>query len=158
MKYLIIYMSHHGTTRKIVQQLAENLGEACTTVINLEKENVPDLSPYDTILIGGSIHLGEIQKKIKKFCKEHEPVLLQKRVGLFLSSIETEEISDEFTNAFPENLRNHALAHGFFGGELLLDKMNIFEKYFVKAVYGIRGNLSSLDQKAIDSFEQKITH
>ena len=151
-------MSHHGTTRKIVKQMAHYLGEENTTVIDLKKGDVPDLDSYDSILIGGSIHVGQIQKKIRMFCVAYEDVLLLKRIGLFMCSLDTADQNQEYNSAFPERLRKHALAHGFFGGELLLDKMSLFEKYFVQTIYGINKNVYELDDEAIELFGQKMAH
>jgi menaquinone-dependent protoporphyrinogen oxidase len=151
-------MSHHGTTRKIAGQMAQTLGKENATVLDFKKADVPDLGLFDTVLIGGSIHAGQIQKKIRMFCVAYEKELLQKRIGLFMCALETAEKEEEFNNAFPERLRNHAIAHGYFGGELLLDKMNFFEKHFVKTIYGIKTNLSQIDANAIDEFCHKIAH
>ena len=156
MKYLIVYMSHHGTTRKVAFQLADDLGIDETTVVDLNSQHVPDLTPFDTIIIGGSIHAGQIQRRISDFCISNRSDLLSKRVGLFICAMESYEMKAEFDTAFPEWLRNHATAHGLFGGELLLDKMNFLEKIIVKSIYGVKTNLHELDQKAIDTFEKAI--
>ena len=58
----------------------------------------------------------------------------------------------DFKNAFPESLRNHASAKGLFGGELLFDKMNFFERIIVRSKSGARGNVYHLNQPAIQSF------
>lgn len=157
MKYLIVYMSHHGTTRKVAMQLAEHTGLDKTVLVDLKTDDIPDLTSFDTIIIGGSIHTGEIQKEISEFCINNKNVLLSKRVGLFICALEAYEMKDEFANAFPQWLRDHAIAHGFFGGELLLDKMNFLEKIFVKGIYGVKKDVHELNQDEIESFEKKIT-
>ena len=149
-------MSHHGTTRKIALQLADDLGIAKTTVVDFKSQHVPDLTTFDTIIIGGSIHAGQIQRKISEFCINNRSELLSKRVGLFICAMESYEMKAEFDTAFPEWLRNHAIAHGLFGGELLLDKMNFLEKIIVKSIYGVKTNLHEIDEKAIAIFEKKI--
>src|SRR5688572_3334875 len=151
MNSLIVYMSHHGTTRKVALQLAEHLGKDKTTLIDLNSEVVPDLNLFDTILIGGSIHAGQIQKKISEFCTSHQDILKRKRVGLFMCAMEKHEIKAEFDKAFPEWLRKLAVAHGFFGGELLLEKMNFIERTFVKTIYGIKKSVYDLNHEAIES-------
>ena len=149
-------MSHHGTTRKIATKLAQNLGVENTTLVDLRTDALPDLSAFETIIIGGSIHIGRIQKRINEFCMAKKDVLLNKRVGLFLCFLEPHELKDEFALAYPEWLRNHAIAHGFFGGELLFDKMNFFEKVYVRIIYGIKKSVYEIDDKAIEAFEEKI--
>lgn len=138
-------------------QIAEDLGKEKTMLVDLKTDPVPDLSSFQTILIGGSIHTGHIQKKISEFCSDHQAILVTKRVGLFICAMETHEVKEEFNNAFPVWLRNHATAHGYFGGELLLDKMNFFEKAMVKGIYGIKESVHEVNQDAIHSFEKAIS-
>ena len=149
-------MSRHGTTEKVVRQLCERLDKTITDVVNLERDPLPDLARYDVILIGGSIHTGRIQNQIRKFCILNEPQLLKKKIGLFICSIETPESDEEFFGAFPSRLRNHAIAHGKFGGELLLNKMSFFEKLFSRIVYGVKENQYNINQPAIEKFIQQV--
>ena len=156
MKYLIIFMSHHGTTKEIAMNMASNLGMEKTTLVDLGTDDLPDLNSFDTIIIGGSIHAGQIQMKIKKFCASHQNLLMNKRVGLFICGMEAAELQQEFDNAFPQWLRDHAISHGLFGGELLLDRMSFFEKAMVKGIYGIKQNLHQVNHGAISSFEKTM--
>jgi menaquinone-dependent protoporphyrinogen oxidase len=149
---LILYMSHHGTTEKIANQLANALGRESSTIINLGKMPSPELKPFDTVLIGGSIHAGQIQKKIKDFCITHAGELLTKRLGLYMCSMSTDKAETDLKNAFPDSLLIHASAKGVFGGELLFDKMNFFERIIVRSKSGAKGNVYNLKQEAIQSF------
>jgi menaquinone-dependent protoporphyrinogen oxidase len=154
MKTLIIYMSHHGTTRKVVDRLESDIGTEHTQSIDLGKNDAPDLSDAETIIIGGSIHMGQIQSKIKRFCELQKEVLLKKRLGLFLCFMNEELGVEEFNNAYPAELRNHAIAHGLFGGELLMDKMNFIEKFIIRIVAKETRSVSRLNYPAIDRFIQ----
>jgi len=150
MKPLILYMSHHGTTRKVVQQLKDKI--RVDDVVDLGKGEAPPLNLFDTILIGGSIHIGQLQRKLKAYCEMHLEELLQKRVGLFLCFMNTKEGPKEFENAFPEPLRKHAFVKGLFGGELLEDQMNFMEKFLIRQLGATKGPMTTLYQKAIDQF------
>ncbi|TND10578.1 MAG: hypothetical protein FD123_220 [Bacteroidetes bacterium] len=44
MKYLIVFMSHHGTTKKVVGLLAEKLGTADTVIVDLDQNDPPPLA------------------------------------------------------------------------------------------------------------------
>ena len=70
MKTAIIYMSKHGTTEKVVNIISDHLTLINTDVFNIRNVKAPDLIKYDFIIIGGSIHAGMIQKKVKQFCIE----------------------------------------------------------------------------------------
>jgi menaquinone-dependent protoporphyrinogen oxidase len=151
MNTLILYMTHHGTTRKVVEYLKNKFGPE-THSFNLEKHEVPDLTAYDTIIVGGSIHIGQIQPGVKRFCELHKDELLTRRLGLFICFMNKELGQVEFENAFSPELRNHAHAHGLFGGELLFDKMNFMEKFIVKMVTKQNQSQSQLDYLAIEKF------
>ena len=156
MKYLIVYMSHHGTTQKVVNELKMKLGEKETTTVNLEMDAVPDLSKFECIIIGGSIHMGQIQKQIQRFCRDHQQELITHRLGLFLCFMNKEHGKEEFDNAFPVELRKYSSADGLFGGELLFEKMNFMEKLVTRKVSGVSESVSAIDENAIGSFAEAI--
>lgn len=156
MKYLIVFKSRHGTTRKMVEHMQEALGKNQTQVVELGKDTVPDLTTAETILIGGSIHAGLIQNEVKKFCEENKEVLMKKRLGLFLCYMLKQKEKEEFENAFSVQLRNHAIAIGRLGGELLLEKMNWFERFMTKVVGRTSTSVSKIDYQALTEFERKV--
>ncbi|MEH7076850.1 flavodoxin domain-containing protein [Neobacillus drentensis] len=159
MKSLIVYCSSHGTTEKAVRFLSESLkGEILA--VDLKRENVKfDLRDYDTVIIGGSIHVGNIQRKIKQFISHNLNTLLEKEVGLFLCCMRDGETAiEQFNNAFPQELRKNSAAMGLFGGEFLLSEMNFFEKQIVKKVSGATIDQSNLDYEAIKEFASKLNN
>jgi len=128
-------------------------------VIDLKDSPSPfSLVKYGTVLIGGSIHAGQIQKRIRVFCRDHEEELRQKTLGLFLCCMEKgEKAKDQFDAVFPESLRSHAAAQGLFGGEFDFDRMNFLERKIVKKVAGIEGSVSSISDEAIERFMQDLS-
>jgi len=157
MKTLIVFCSSHGTTEKAVGLLSEHIeGEILSVDLKREK-TIFDLNNFDTIIIGGSIHAGAIQRKIKQFIQKHHDVLLEKNVGLFLCCFrEGETAIQQFNDAFPQDLRKNSVAMGLFGGELLVSKMNFFERKVVKKVDGITADQSHLDMEAIYEFATRL--
>lgn len=155
-KYLIVYMSHHGTTRKVAKQIQKELGIENAALVDLETENNVNLNNYTTILIGGSIYMGSLQKKIKQFLENNKELLLSKKVGLFMCFMNRKSSIEEFDKAFPDYLRNRAIAKGLFGGELILKELNFLEKMIVRYVSGVREDVSDLDQHAIGEFIEAV--
>ena len=149
MKTAIIYASSHGTSEKVARQIQDGLGADNANIINLKETRTVDLSQYDTLIIGGSIHAGQMQGRVKTFCKKNMVDLLQKRVGLFMVGMNEPEFENEFNSAFPELLRNHAITSKCVGGEFLFEKMNFIEKLIVKKVSGITQNISKIDEDKI---------
>jgi menaquinone-dependent protoporphyrinogen oxidase len=157
MKTLIVYCSSHGTTEKAVQLLSEWMeGEVLT--VDLKRDKVRfDVRDFDFIIIGGSIHVGSIQGKIKQFIGKYHDVLLTKKLGLFICCWrDGEEANLQFNQAFPEDLRIRSIANGLFGGEFIINKMNFLDKQIVKKVIGVSTDASNLDTTAIMTFVMKI--
>ena len=152
MATLIVYMSQHGCSEKATGILISNLSDNIT-LVKLDGVPDPDLSLYDRVIIGGSIHLGEIQKGIRNFCERNLDELLKRRVGLFLCCMfEGEVARKQFEAAFPPELVSHATACGLFGGEISFDKMNALEQMIVKKVAKIDHDVSRLNTSAIKEF------
>ncbi len=158
MSSLIVYMSLHGCAGKAAHRLAEMSWQK-VDLVNLRNQAPPPIDSYDTVIVGGSVHMGQVQGKIRRFCADNEAKLLTKRLGLFLCHIyEGEEAVKQFNYAYSENLRNHAVSKGLFGGEFNMEKMNIFEKALIKKTAGLDGSISRINNKAIEDFGKVIFH
>jgi|SRR5688572_17676863 menaquinone-dependent protoporphyrinogen oxidase len=157
MTYLIVYMSRHGTTAKVAAEMKEKLGAENTVLVNLEENKVPSLDEFPTVIIGGSVHAGAIQQELMTFCIRHKTELLQRRLGLFMCFMNKDLADLEFEDSFPIDLRRHAIAKGFVGGEFLIEKMTESERALVKEVKGIEDSVYRIDQKAIQKFIEDIT-
>ncbi|NIM16082.1 MAG: flavodoxin [Candidatus Aminicenantes bacterium] len=152
MSTLIAYATTHGCTEKAAQMLEQLLNDE-VSLVNLKKRFRSDLSSFDTIIIGGSIHAGQIQGKVKRFYQEHLDTLKQKRLGLFLCCMEEGETAHkQFDEAFPAELRNHAAVTGLFGGAFDFDKMNFLQKSIVKKAAGINQSVSKIKEDNIHQF------
>lgn len=156
MKTLIVYASSHGTTEKVAEKIAAKLGNK-TDVINLKKQKHIDVESYDRIIIGGSVHAGQLQKRVKKFCAQNMVTLLQKKVGLFLSCMDDNKAQEQFNRAFPEVLRSHAISKKTTGGEFCMEKMNFIERAIVKKVAGITDSVQNLKEDKIEELVSEIS-
>ena len=156
MKTLIIYATSHGCTEKAVKELSQKLsGEI--TALDLKQIKSPSLFEFDRIIIGGSIHAGQIQKQIRNFCSTNLEQLKSKEIGLFICCMYEAEIArEEIKNAFPEELHQMAKTEAIFGGEYNFDKMNFVEKLLVKKIAKVRESVSKLDHDSIDRFANKM--
>ncbi len=152
MKTLIIYTSSHGCTEKAVKELSQKLSGEITCK-DLKLHNSPPLYDFERIIIGGSIHTGQIQKRIRDFCSTNLKQLKSKEIGLFICCMYEAEIArKEIKNAFSEELHQMAKTEAIFGGEYNFDKMNFVEKLLVKKIAKVRESVSNLDHDSIDRF------
>lgn len=132
MSTMIAYSTTLGCTEQCASKLKEGLGNGVELVrISRRKKFV--LDPYETIIVGGSIHEGMIQRSVYKFCEHNLETLLKKQVGLFVCCMDPDADEQELIQeAFPDKLVEHALASGFFGGELDVKKMNLLQKIMTR--------------------------
>ena len=157
MKTLIVYSSKHGTTEKAANILKSKItGEV--DVVNIMLIAPTSLEKYDTIILGGSIYIGKVQKKLTDFITKSLPTLLEKRIGLFLCAGETDETlkEKELISAFPPVLFEHALVKDIFGFEIDISKLNFFEKFIMSKVKKVKTSVSELSEEKIYTFAEKI--
>ena len=134
MNILIIYASKYGCTADCANKLKNEL-TGDVTLIDIEKQGQSImLDKFDTILIGGSVYIGKISKKLRLFCEANISVLTQKNIGLFLCCALTEQSDEFFTTNFPAALLSHAKARSVFGSEARLAQMKFVDKMIIKAV------------------------
>lgn len=115
----------------------------------------PDLRNIDTVIIGGSIHAGKMQKKLHMFLHRNMPVLLQKN-SAFSSAAWMKKAEEQFNASFNEELRSHAAAMDVFGGEFIFENMNFFERKIVEKVAGTSDSISKLDMEKIKKFASAV--
>ena len=141
MKSLILYTSKHGSTKKIVDYMTSKLD---ADSFNLLDCAAPDIAEYEQIILGGSIYYGSVHSQMSNFVESHLGSLLNKRIALFLVCMLSEEsAAEQFNSNFNEELLNHSLADGFFGGVITKDSLNPVEKL-----------VTSFTFKRADTFDQ----
>lgn len=150
MKSLIIFMSYHGTTRDIATYMADKIPDSY--LFDLRHNKPPHLDTFDNVIIGASIHGGDIPSSISKYLKKKQDDLLKKNLGLFLCFMDFEKGEQEFNEVFPYGLREHAMAKGLFGGEFRFEEMDFFEKLIVKNVAGEKRSVSKVNWKNVNEF------
>jgi menaquinone-dependent protoporphyrinogen oxidase len=155
MKTLIVYASKHGSTRRYAEKLAELLPGA--DLSDLKKDMTPALDAFDTVIVGGSIHAGMVQKAVRRFCVRNGAVLAQKKLGLFISCMEEgEKARLQLKKAFPAELAARAAAVAFFGGAFDFEKMNPIERTIVRKVSGMKESISRFDEAAARDFARRL--
>ena len=154
---VIAYMSKHGTTEKVANMIKEAYNIERVTLINLKTHRNPDISKCDLIIIGGSIHAGKIQRKVTRFCRKNEELLLTKEIGLYLCCMFSGEGGQkEFRKAYSEKLRNHAKAKALMGYELYFEKMDPVTRVVMKKLSGASQNVYKIDIESFNTFMTEL--
>lgn len=153
----IVYMSKHGTTAKVALLIKELLMDEDITLVNLDQQDTVDFTHCERIIIGGSIHMGQIQKPIYQFCRQYAEVLKSKKLGLFLCCMyDGEKAREQFNNAFPQDVMEVAKSQALMGYELCFEKMNLIERTMTKKISGYTESISHINQKELNRFIEEL--
>ncbi|WP_339314555.1 flavodoxin domain-containing protein [Paenibacillus sp. FSL R10-2734] len=152
MKTIIIYTSKYGCTEKAAYLLKNQLGEG-TEVVNLMLAKEPTLDRYDTIILGGSVYYGKIQKQMTAFASKFQNELGKKRVGLFIcAGAKGEQATQELKASFPEKLYNHSITTEVFGDEIYEEKLTLLDRFVLRMVKGKNRSVNGLSKETIERF------
>ena len=131
MNILIGYYTKTGTTAKCAGMLGEQFHNHEVTVADLSGEPV-DLGAFDVLLLGASVRLGRIDKRLRAYLKANAAVLAEKRTGYFICCGVPEQAGDVFAHDIPRELLENASATASFGGELEVSaQKHLFGKFVV---------------------------
>lgn len=84
-KYLIIYSSVDGQTKKISERIFRKLSKRdSSTILSLEEACNEDIDKFEFIIIGASIRYGKHRDNLYKFIKENK-ITLESKVTAFFS-------------------------------------------------------------------------
>jgi len=156
MKTVILIMSSHGCTIDVAHQLRGQLS-GDVSILNLKEKQSVDLNDFDRVIIGGSIHAGKIQKKIRAFCEENLNELCLKETGLFVCCMYEGEIAQmQFQQAFPEKLQQCAKATSILGGALNFEKMNFWERYAIRKITGFTESTNHIKHDSVNNFAARM--
>jgi menaquinone-dependent protoporphyrinogen oxidase len=156
MKALVVFESAHGCTEKCAGLLKEKL-KITTDIVRLKDNPQPPLDNYAIIIIGGSIHMGEMNSRIRKFCNENHAELLKKGLALYICCMHEGDVAkQQFANGFDQELREHSAALGIFGGEFDFKKMNMFERAIVKKIAKVDSSVSKIRIDEVSKFAAMI--
>lgn len=129
MKTLIAYASKTGTAQKCAEILARLIPDS--TVCNIRKEKL-DPSRFDAVIVGGGIRAGQLNSDAKAYLNGCEDILVNKRLGLFICSMDLEQTEKYFSHNVPAALLEKAVVHMSFGGEYDVKRAKGFDKMLIK--------------------------
>jgi menaquinone-dependent protoporphyrinogen oxidase len=157
LKTLIVYESRHGSVKKAVDFIAMKLMDP-PDIMSAKEALRSNLEKYDTIIIGGSIMAGKIQKNITSFINSNIDILLQKKIALLLAAASPEKdvIQKEINDSFPEKIRNVSQYTAHIGYEFNLEKMNFMFRMMIKKMAKVEKSVSNLNYDELDNLVKAI--
>lgn len=157
MNILVAVASRHGSTHEIAGVIAEELGKRGYAVHVRGAADVEDAAPYDAVIIGSAIYMGNWLPEARHFVERNQARLAQVPVWLFSSGPLGEEDPqprgdpahlDELMQAAP------ACGHRIFAGKLDKHSLGIGERLVVRAVKAPEGDFR--DWEAIRGWAREI--
>lgn len=158
MNTAIVYSSKYGCAAACAEYIKAGL-EGTATLIDVDKADLQAirLRDYDTVVLGSSIYVGAVSKKMRALCKSALDTLCQKRVGIFICCGFAEQMQEYLSKNFPAPLLEHARVVKAFGGEARMERMKGLDKLVMKAV--TKGDTQSLklSHESMESFLREIS-
>lgn len=158
MKSIIVYATRYGCSAEVAKLIQQGLESDCT-LVNIMTEKVPQLDSFDTVILGGSIYIGKVQKELTSFVNANLKQLLSKKVGLFLcaGTPKQDDRDKELQGAFPPELLAHAVAKDILGYAFTFEKMRFFDRLIMKKIKGDSVSTSEYFDKRILLFVKALS-
>jgi menaquinone-dependent protoporphyrinogen oxidase len=134
MKVLIIYATRGGLSKRCAELLRDSLPEVIeTSLFDARRDTLPSPSEYDVAVVGGSIRMGALDKKLKKYIKKYTSELSAMHTAAFICCGYTHLFEEYRDIEFPKALKCSLGIH-CFGGELKPEKLKGVDKILVKMI------------------------
>ena len=140
-KFLIIYSTTDGHTKKICQRIKNFLtDENLVELFSLEDSKKVNLSNFEKIIIGASIRYGKHSKELYKFINLNKNILDQKKSAFFSVNVvarkpekNTAE-TNPYINKFLKISKWKPNKISVFAGKVDYPSYNFFDKYVIKLI------------------------
>ena len=131
MKILIIYATKNGIAKRSAEFLAKELSQSNEIAIYNINDAPPPPDDFDVVVLGGSIRMTKLNKKLKKYLKTHSEAISNMPSAFFFCCGIIRDLEDYKTTELPPKI-NFSLGIECFGGELKPDKLKGTDKWVVK--------------------------
>jgi menaquinone-dependent protoporphyrinogen IX oxidase len=96
--------------------------------------NTPEINVYDAVVIGSNIHMGQINKNAKRFMRDNQNELSEKRTAYFFCCGFADKKDEVIARNFPEQYSKNTVAVECFGGEMDINRLRGMDKFIAKMV------------------------
>ena len=136
-KTLVAYVTKGGVTEEYSSVIANVLRQKYgfeVDVINLRMNRVPDLTPYNNVIIGSGVRIQKVYKEALKFIEKND--FKEKKVTIFLSSLEPRDKAiEKYLNPILEKDPHlKPVATEVFGGRMRILKRTFSDKRDIEKV------------------------
>ena len=141
MNILIIYASKNGVAKKAAEYLSAELSQKNDVTVYDINDSPPPPTNFDVVVLGGSIRMTKLNKKLKEYLKKHIDIISNMPAAFFICCGIIRDFNDYKVTELPSKIK-FSLGVECFGGELKPDKLHGIDKIIVKTM---RNSISSQD-------------
>jgi len=153
-KGLIVYGTRYGTSAECARRLGERLSGSADLA---DVRTAATIERRELVVIGGPIYGGKLLPAVSRYCDAHREALLSTTVGLFICCLYSGEAAEaELTSAFPPWLFAHARSRKVFGGSVHLKELRLIDRYLVRKVARVEGDIAAIDDSAIAAMAAEL--
>ena len=171
-KFLIIYSTTDGHTKKICQRIKNFLADGnLVELFSLEDSKKINLSNFEKIIIGASIRYGKHSKELYKFVNLNKNILEQKKSAFFSVNVvarkpekNTAE-TNPYINKFLKISKWKPNKISVFGGKVDYPNYNFLDKYVIKFIMFITKGPTDTSQSyeftdwsKVDDFSKELVN
>ena len=131
MRILIVYATKSGVSQKCAEMLKDKLGNSFDITMCDIEDGAPSPKDFDVAVLGGSVRMNSLNKKLKLYMREHAYELNAMNTAIFLCCGLTENFDDYVNFQVPKNIMPSLGIH-CFGGELKPKNLKGIDKIIVK--------------------------
>jgi menaquinone-dependent protoporphyrinogen oxidase len=114
MRVLILYASKSGASRECAELLWSRLKDC--SICDMTKD-LPDLGPFDTLILGSGIRMGKLYRPVRSFMRRNMNLLLSKNLAFYLCNAYPATLQKTIEANIPQPLRDQASCIVSFGGK-----------------------------------------
>lgn len=139
---LVVYATSEGHTARIAERIGQRLTERGDTAQVRAVADAPaDLSLFDLVVVGASIHVGKHQPEVLEWATTHRDELDRSHSAFFSVSMtssshtpESEEQAEQYVSEFAEATGWHPELVGLFGGALLYTQYGFVKRKIIRTI------------------------
>ena len=169
-KFLIIYSTTDGHTKKICQRIKNFLTDGnLVELLSLEDAKKVDLSNFEKIIIGASIRYGKHSNELYRFINLNKNILDQKKGAFFSVNVvarkpekNTAE-TNPYINKFLKISKWRPNKIKVFAGKVDYPNYNFFDKYIIRLIMFITNGPTDTSQSyeftdwsKVDDFSEEL--
>jgi menaquinone-dependent protoporphyrinogen oxidase len=151
MRVLVAAASRYGATAGIAEAIGRRLEDEHLDVDVLPIEDVEDVGPYDSIVLGSGVYAGRWLRPARRFVDQHASELASKQTWLFSSGPIGDPPKPEGDAAVKLGdliSRTGAHEHRVFAGKLDKSRMTFVDRAVVTAVRSPEGDFRDWEEIA----------